>query len=308
MAAVTITRGDAQFSPGNDDNVEPFQNNTVPAGRKRKTSDSSAGNNNKSHAQRQKITRACDYCKGKKTRCTGTLPCLRCSRLSLRCEYNAAYSRGLPPEPLPFANSGGGNSSPSSNHIGYDLSPPSQGSARSRLACTASSRSQPCRDSLEPESRDSPEPVATDLEGNYLGPSSGISFLNRVWQRLHHDESSAITDELQNECSSRNTSVFMFGDRPYSNFQESGFTLPPFDKARELVDIYFDYAIVTYRFLHRRGVDEWLNQVYENDFSIANPPTGNMVARTAIILMIFSVATLYEEQHPGIQKDHGNER
>ena len=84
--------------------------------------------------------------------------------------------------------------------------------------------------------------------------------------------------------------------------------LPSFDKARELVDIYFDYAIVTYRFLHRGSVDEWLNQVYENDFSIDNPPTGNMVARTAIILMIFSVATLYEEQQPGIQKDHGNER
>lgn len=311
MAAATITRADAQLSPRNDDHVELFQNNTVTvpaAGRKRKTSDSSAGNNNKSHAQRQKITRACDYCKGKKTRCTGTLPCLRCSRLSLRCQYNAAYSRGLPPEPLPFSKSGGGNTSPSSNHTGYDLSPPSQGSARSRLRDTASSRSQPRRDSSGLESRDSPEPVATDLEGNYLGPSSGISFLNRVWQRLHHDESSAITDELQNECSSRNTSVFMFGDRPYSNFQETGFTLPPFDKARELVDIYFDYAIVTYRFLHRGSVDEWLNQVYENDFSIANPPTGNMAARTAIILMIFSVATLYEEQHPGIRKDHGNER
>lgn len=309
MAAATITRADAQLSPRNDSHVELFQNNTVPApGRKRKTSDSSAGNNNKSHAQRQKITRACDYCKGKKTRCTGTLPCLRCSRLSLRCEYNAAYSRGLPPEPVPFSKSGGGNTSPSSNHTGYNLSPPSQGSARSRLIGPASSRSQPLRGSSGLGSRDSPEPVATDLEGNYLGPSSGISFLNRVWQRLHHDESSAITDELQNECSTRNTSVFMFGDRPYSNFQESGFTLPPFDKARELVDIYFDYAIVTYRFLHRGSVDEWLNQVYENDFSIANPPTGNMVARTAIILMIFSVATLYEEQHPGIQKDHGNER
>lgn len=316
MAAATITRADTQLSSRNDSHVElPQVNNDGPgevllsaAGRKRKTSDSSPRNNNKSHAQRQKITRACDYCKGKKTRCTGTLPCLRCARLSLRCEYNAAYSRGLPPDPLPFPKSGNEDTSPLSSHAGYNLSPPSQGPVRSRLRDTASSRSLPRTDSSGLGSRDLPEPVATDLEGNYLGPSSGISFLNRVWQRLHQDESSAITDDLQNECSSRNTSVFMFGDRPYSNFQESSFTLPSPDKARELVDIYFDYAIVTYRFLHRGSVDEWLNQVYENNVSVANPPPGNMVARTAIILMIFSVATLYEEQHPRIQKDHGNER
>lgn len=163
-------------------------------------------------------------------------------------------------------------------------------------------------DSSTLASRNSPDPVTTDLEGNYLGPSSGISFLNRVWQRLHQDESSAITDELRNECSSRNTSVFMFGDKPYPSPHGPGFMLPPLEKAQELVDIYFDHAIVTYRFLHRGSVEAWLKQVYENDFSFANMPTGPMVARTAIVLMVFALATLYEEQHPGGRFSSGSER
>lgn len=318
MTAATAIhpRADMQLSPRNTSHIRLDQGN-VPW-KKRKASDSSVG---KSHAasathaaQRQKTTRACDYCKGKKTRCTGTLPCSRCTKLSLPCEYNAAYSRGLPPEPPPGplswrngdgdgAGAGTALTQPSTSN--HNDTPPSQRSARSSPKDSIFSNSQPssARDSSGLETRSSPDPVATDLEGNYLGPSSGISFLNRVWQRLHQDESSAITDELQNECSSRNTSVFMFGDKPYSTFQESGFTLPPYDKARELVDIYFDFAIVTYRFLHRGSVDDWLRQVYENNISFANPPTGKMVARTAIVLMVFAVATLYEEQHPGRSQD-----
>jgi hypothetical protein len=91
----------------------------------------------------------------------------------------------------------------------------------------------------------------------------------------------------------------MFGDKPYVNYQETSYTLPPFDKALELLDIYFDFSIVTYRFLHRGSIETWLRQVYERNISSSNPPQGCMVARTAIILMVFAVATLYIEQQPG---------
>ena len=317
MAAATVSgRAEVKLSPRRDRYAGLGQRNEhgqagsedqllSTAGRKRKTSTSSASKSGP--AQRQKTTRACDYCKGKKTRCTGTLPCLRCTRLSLPCEYNAAYSRGLPPEPLPALPGScsrrvprvhGGRGSPSS----------SRESTSSSLVNATFSNSHPRGDSSTLASRNSPDPVTTDLEGNYLGPSSGISFLNRVWQRLHQDESSAITGELQNECSSRNTSVFMFGDKPYPSPHEPGFMLPSFEKAQELVDTYFDHAIVTYRFLHRGSVETWLKQVYDNDFSFANMPTGPMVARTAIVLMVFAVATLYEEQHPGGRVGNGNER
>jgi hypothetical protein len=141
--------------------------------------------------------------------------------------------------------------------------------------------------------------VATDFEGNYLGPASGVSFLNRVWRRLRQDELHAVPDNLQDEGCAKNAPVCMFGDKPYTNYHDTGFTLPPFEKAKDLVTIYFDFSMVTYRFLHRGSVEAWLKQVYELNISSSNLPTGCMVSRTAIILMIFAVGTLYEEQKPG---------
>ncbi|KAJ5619638.1 hypothetical protein N7510_003622 [Penicillium lagena] len=258
-------------------------NNREALTRKRKSSDSVMS----AKGPRQKITRACDSCKGKKTRCTGTLPCTRCTRLSLHCKYNAAYSRGLPPEPLPAT-----------------ASPPIASSAsnsfRRRATESAGNEDfqQPARSQRALSPRNSPEPGST-FEGNYLGPSSGVSFLNRVWSRLHQDETTAIPDELQNE-SSKSAAVFMFGDTPFHNSQKIEFTLPPFEKALELVGIYFDFSIVTYRFLHRGSVEQWVRQVYQHDTSLSNLPTGNMVARTAIVLMVFAVSTLYLEMRPGM--------
>jgi hypothetical protein len=264
--------------------------------RKRKISDTL--NTDGTAIPRQKITRACDLCKVKKTRCTGTLPCTRCTRLSLPCKYDAAYSRGLPPDPLP--------ASPSS------LSAPS-GRRASEAACTRTSGSplpRNARDltgngSLLPitsqhavSSRDSPEPGSTDFEGNYLGPSSGVSFINRVWSRLHQDERTHYPGELQDE-SSKNAAVFMFGDKPYVDSQEAEFTLPSLEKALQLVGIYFDFSMVTYRFVHRGNVEAWTKQVYEDNIGLTNLPVGNMVARTAIVLMIFAVSTLYVELRPG---------
>lgn len=253
---------------------------------------------NKNGATRQKITRACDSCKLKKTRCTGTLPCVRCSRLSLPCRYNAAYSRGLPPDPLPATPSPGGDATPDAGRL-------SNGShSRASTAISPSvrdfDRGQYTLPGLRQvvSIRHSPEPGSTDFEGNYLGPASGISFINRVWSRLHQDETTHIPNEVQNE-SSKNTAVFMFGDKPYSHSQGVDFYLPSLDKAMELVAIYFDFSMVTYRFLHRGSVENWVKQVYENKYSVLNLPTGNMVARTAIVLMIFAVSTLHQDFQPG---------
>lgn len=266
--------------------------------RKRKPSDAVPYKN----GTRQKITRACDSCKEKKTRCTGTLPCTRCTRLSLPCRYNAAYSRGLPPDPLPSGDVAGrvlkasrvSNGSRSRGSVAAVTSRDSVGSH------TFSGRHSV---SL----RNSPEPGSTDFEGNYIGPASGVSFTNRVWSRLYQDETTHIPNEVQNE-SSANTAVFMFGDKPYSHPQEVDFTLPSFDTAMELVAIYFDFSMVTYRFLHRGSVEKWVKQVYESDISVSNLPFGNMVARVAIVLTIFAVSTIHNEIDPAGVANGDSER
>lgn len=312
MAAVSAARPTAQAPIGDNAKAdhnpqpmpspEPAEPNDSASKRKTSESPSKAQNN-----QRRKITRACDYCKEKKTRCTGTLPCLRCTRLSLPCEYNAAYSRGLPPEPLPAPPSSlvkpvPAGRRPLASRASISGKPPRHSPKSSISSQTQFPKSEP---SFSP--RNSPEPVATDFEGNYLGPASSISFINRVWGRLRHDKSSALPPEPTHEPS-KSASVFMFGDKPYTNYHDTGFTLPPFDKALDLVGIYFDFSMVTYRFLHRGSVEEWLRHMYEINVSFSNPPPENMVARTAVILMIFAVATLYEELHPGIRTDGHNER
>jgi hypothetical protein len=135
-------------------------------------------------------------------------------------------------------------------------------------------------DSRLQSSRNSPEPSQTDLQGHYVGPSSGVSFLLRVQRKLH-----------QKVSFSQDSSIFTFGDAPLPAFDPTFFVLPPKADAEKLVARYFDFAIATHRFLHRPTVEAWLEEFYEN-LGVMRQKDGAR-ERTALLFMVFAQAREY---------------
>lgn len=129
-------------------------------------------------------------------------------------------------------------------------------------------------------SRNSPEPSQTDLQGHYVGPSSGVSFLLRIQKKLH--EKISFT---------QNSSIFTFGDAPLPEFDPSFFVLPPKADAQKLVARYFEFAVATHRFLHRPTVEAWLEEFYEN-LGVMRQKVGAR-ERTALLFMVFAQAKEY---------------
>lgn len=74
--------------------------------------------------------------------------------------------------------------------------------------------------------------------------------------------------------------------------------LPKAD-AQRLVDRYFDFAMPTYRFLHRHTLQRWFDEFY--DTLGAMHDKQNASARSALLFMAFAHARVYmpEGDRPG---------
>jgi hypothetical protein len=144
----------------------------------------------------------------------------------------------------------------------------------------------PVEDTTIVSSRNSPEPHQTDLQGHYVGPSSGVAFLLRAQKRLHE----VVT-------LSPNSSIFTFGDSPIPEYDPSFFVLPSRDDATKLFARYFDFAFPTHRFLHQQTVETWLQHFYEN---VGNPNIrAGVRERNAVVLMIMAQAIEYMPAEKG---------
>ena len=81
---------------------EPIQSETSPASASsqlKRTNGLSPTDPSGEGRKVHRVSRACDYCKSKKTRCSGTRPCDSCTKRRIVCEYDTQYSRGRPPTP-----------------------------------------------------------------------------------------------------------------------------------------------------------------------------------------------------------------
>ncbi|KAL0937066.1 fungal specific transcription factor domain-containing protein [Colletotrichum truncatum] len=257
-------------------------------------------------ANRARVTRACDRCKKRKTRCTGLQPCRLCDEAAATCTYNAAYLRG---RLLPVTSSRPASGTPghfrseeqaieyatgSINDIVQGASP-TLGLLQENAVGEHSDSfidvlpiTHPSKNSApEPVSRASPEPTQTDLEGHYVGPSSGVSFLLRVQKRL--DESVSFP---------QGSSIFNFGDAPLPYFAASGAFSLMLDKANtaRLVGRFFDFAVPVDRFLHRPTTEKLLEEFHNTMGSMLN--RDEAPARTAVLFMVFAIAQEHMEAQP----------
>lgn len=146
-------------------------------------------------------------------------------RLGIDCQYDAAYARGRQPA-IPVL---------------------SENARLSDLELTGQRSPVQHQQSL----RSSPEPPQDDLDGHYVGPSSGLSFLLRAQKRVHESVNFEHT-----------SSIFTFGDAPLPKGETAFFEMPPKQEAQNLVAHYFDYAYPTHRFLHRPTIEKWLEDFY----------------------------------------------
>lgn len=248
--------------------------------------------------ERTRVSRACDRCKKKKTRCTGRCPCTLCLRSGLPCEFTASYTRGRLPsvivdETAMSSNSGISLSERTSNHQNPAKDPnatlfqfprifPSPNTDQSLTNRTDSLSAHGTDGKRDLPSRNSPEPARGqhDSQGHYIGSSSAASFLLRIQKRLH-----------QNSALSHDSSIFTFGDAPLPEFDPSFFVLPPKPDAQRLVERYFDYAAPTHRFLHRPTIEKLVEEFYETQGDMRS--REDAPAKTSLLLIVFAQAQAY---------------
>lgn len=142
----------------------------------------------------------------------------------------------------------------------------------------------------QPSSQQTPEPPEEDLQGHYIGPASGVSFLLRVQKRLHQAMAVSVP-----------SSIFTFGDAPLRapEVDPSFCMMLPRGDAQQLFDRYFDFAMPTYRFLHRPTLQAWFDEFYDTMGTMRDGLGAT--AKTALLFMIFAHARVYmpENERPG---------
>ncbi|EED19183.1 C6 transcription factor, putative [Talaromyces stipitatus ATCC 10500] len=271
-------------------------NNRSPVSSPRKRAQNDVGTS-ENRRKDPKVSRACDLCKIKKIRCTGTLPCVNCARRRLNCAYATKYARGRPPTPLPLARQDGPTvarvtSTSSISDAGIERD--SSGRIDRSVPNEMTTGRLPSSSNEAAPSRASPE---LEIEGQYFDPTSGLTFLHRAWRKLFAQKGE-MAAHGSNEAD-KHQLLTCAGDRPFY-LDEQGTELIPDDMtARTLLSLYFDTCVVTYRIFHRQTVENWLEiflkdreQNRQISYSLGN-------AKCAIILTVLAIAGFRNEKLKG---------
>lgn len=133
----------------------------------------------------------------------------------------------------------------------------------------------------------SPEGDHAALAGRYSGHASAYSFLRRAWRRFGMNVTQQDERELNQEVP-----IFQYGDKqlPRSSETLASFTFPDQQTTAELLSIYFDFAMPTYRFLHQPTVASWLAKYHEQPFSL-------LPVQQAVVLMVLATGSYLKAEN-----------
>ncbi|RTE77789.1 hypothetical protein BHE90_007740 [Fusarium euwallaceae] len=221
-----------------------------------------------------KTRRACDHCKIKKLKCTGTLPCDGCSKKNIDCHYDSQYRRGRPPTPpvLPRPDM---YMSPESSHQQNAFF------ADETLTSRATSQGPPGLETAE-------------IEGQFFDPTSNLTFIHRAWKRLALQTQQAEPGVLTG--SENLQPLISAGDKPFSTSNEGGLMFVDQAAAYELFKFYFDNCVVTYRVLNQQYCHSWLGHVLSNVHNGQPLELGLGHAKAAIVVNILAIASLRQHK------------
>ncbi|KAJ9633357.1 hypothetical protein H2204_007074 [Knufia peltigerae] len=211
-----------------------------------------------------RTARACAFCRRRKVRCTGTQPCDYCHNEGVRCEYNDELARSSPVTPRRR------NSQPQS-----PTAVVSHSSTRTPGHAGGVVRAGRYDALNVPPPSVSLDPPQTFAQGQHIGPSAGVSFLYHIWNR---------SGTVEEEVSLPTAPLTCHGDIPQPPINRNQ-PLPTREEAITLVERYFQFAMPTYRFLHRPTTERWISQLRDG--------AQLSKAETACALIVCSQSLVY---------------
>ncbi|OAL51700.1 hypothetical protein IQ07DRAFT_506722 [Pyrenochaeta sp. DS3sAY3a] len=235
-------------------------------------------------AGRARVSRACDRCKSRKIRCTGTQPCEICVRADAHCLYASPHNRGRPAPPAPAVaiTQSSNDREDASNDV--NTAPLQSWRASAETDSHRNGNVLP----MEPPSRASVEPAVTDLQGHYVGPASGVALFQRVKKRLNPEDQPPAS--------------FTFGDMPLPEFDHTFNVMVSREETAQLVQRYFEFTVPVDRFLVRPVLEAWFSEFHETMGAMNNTP--NAPARRAILWMVFAMAQEHMSPELSAADDH----
>ncbi|KAM5386529.1 hypothetical protein ACJZ2D_000492 [Fusarium nematophilum] len=280
---------------------------------------------------RARVSRACDRCKARKTRCSGAWPCIFCAHLKLDCQFSATNRRG---QLLPTIDNDSENVLEAQDSVqtrpslpvdanSEQGSSPHDGDGRGSFADVASGIVPAAAVASVTESPTASQPVIntrshdnTSRNGRkeasaQAGPQSmrNSPEPSQTDQQGHYVGPASgvsfllrIQRKLQVQSPGYlNSSVFNFGDRPLPGHDSSFAILPPKHLAESMLKRYFNFAATTHRFLHRPSIETWLEELYETNGAMLYQETAR--SRTALLFMVFAHSNNYRNRLTTEAKD-----